>query len=223
MLLNFIFLYVNLNFNTLAGMTETALETHYRTVADSSPIPVILYSVPANTGLDLPLQTVVNLASHPNIIGIKDSGGDITKLASMVHLTANQDFQVLAGSAGFLLPALTVGAVGGICALANVLPSQVCHLVTLFQEQNMQEARRLQVPKLKLHVVDKIMLIVLQHALISPNSAVTKQFGVAGLKQSMDWASYYGGPTRRPLLPLSADQTKKLKEAFLSSGFTFQH
>ena len=126
-------------------MTEAALEEHYRTVADASPIPVILYSVPANTGLDLPLQTVVNLASHPNIIGIKDSGGDITKIASMVHLTADQDFQVIAGSAGFLLPAMTVGAVGGICALANVLPAPVCKLVTLFSQQNMEEARTLQV------------------------------------------------------------------------------
>ena len=84
-------------------MTGKALEAHYRAVADASPVPVILYTVPALTMLDLPLDTIVNLASHPNIIGIKESGGDITKIGSMVHLTADQQFQVLAGSASFLL------------------------------------------------------------------------------------------------------------------------
>ena len=76
------------------GMTAAALEAHYTEVADASPVPVVLYSVPANTSLDLPLASVVRLASHKNIIGIKDSGGDITKLASMVHLTQDQEFQV---------------------------------------------------------------------------------------------------------------------------------
>ena len=63
-----------------------------------SPVPVVLYSVPANTTLDLPLQTVLNLAHHTNIVGIKDSGGDITKIAAMVHMTRDQDFQVLLSS-----------------------------------------------------------------------------------------------------------------------------
>jgi len=185
------------------GMTSEALEQHYKTVADSSPVPVVLYSVPANTTLDLPLQTVLNLAHHPNIVGIKDSGGDITKIAAMVHMTRDQDFQVIAGSAGFLLPALTVGAVGGICALANVLPEPVLDLVNLFNQQQFEEAQKL------------------QHLLIGPNTAVTKQFGVAGLKQSMDWAGYHGGETRRPLLPLTHLQTEQLQTIFASSGFTF--
>jgi len=185
------------------GMTSEALEQHYKTVADSSPVPVVLYSVPANTTLDLPLQTVLNLAHHTNIVGIKDSGGDITKIAAMVHMTRDQDFQVIAGSAGFLLPALTVGAVGGICALANVLPEPVLDLVNLFNQQQFEEAQKL------------------QHLLIGPNTAVTKQFGVAGLKQSMDWAGYHGGETRRPLLPLTHLQTEQLQTIFASSGFTF--
>ena len=106
-------------------MSSAALEKHFLAVADASTIPVILYSVPANTGIDLAVDVVIRLAKHPNIVGIKDSGGDITKLGSLVHGTKDQDFQVLAGSASFLLPALVVGAVGGICALANVLPAQV--------------------------------------------------------------------------------------------------
>jgi 4-hydroxy-2-oxoglutarate aldolase len=111
-----------------AKMSGPALEQHFRAVADASPIPVVLYSVPANTAIDLAADVVARLSRHPNIIGVKDSGGDVAKIGEMVAATEGEDFQVLAGSASFLLPALTVGAVGGICALANVLPAQVQYL-----------------------------------------------------------------------------------------------
>ncbi|XP_017924421.1 4-hydroxy-2-oxoglutarate aldolase, mitochondrial isoform X2 [Manacus vitellinus] len=91
------------------AMTSAALVHHYTEVGDASPIPVVLYSVPANTGLDLPMEAVITLAQHPNIIGIKDSGGDITRMGLMVHKTRQDDFQVLAGSAGFLLASYAVG------------------------------------------------------------------------------------------------------------------
>jgi 4-hydroxy-2-oxoglutarate aldolase len=106
-------------------MTGPVLEQHFTAVADASPIPIVLYSVPANTGIDLPTDVVARLSRHHNIVGIKDSGGDVAKIGEMVRATEEEDFQVLAGSASFLLPALAVGAVGGICALANVLPAQV--------------------------------------------------------------------------------------------------
>nr|XP_046197681.1 4-hydroxy-2-oxoglutarate aldolase, mitochondrial-like [Oncorhynchus gorbuscha] len=90
-------------------MDSRALVHHFTQVADNSPVPVVLYSVPANTGLDLPVDAVVRLAQHPNILGLKDSGGDITRIALIVHKTKLQDFQVLAGSAGFLMAAYSVG------------------------------------------------------------------------------------------------------------------
>ena len=88
------------------------IKIDWQSVADESSIPIILYSVPANTTLDLPIDVAVKLSHHPNIIGIKDSGGDITKIAQLVYETKDQEFSVLAGSASFLLPALQVGAVG---------------------------------------------------------------------------------------------------------------
>jgi len=182
-------------------MTGPVLERHFTAVADASPIPVVLYSVPANTNIDLPVESVGRLAKHPNIIGMKESGGDITKMGSIVHQTKGEDFQLLAGSASFLLPSLLVGAVGGICALANVLPGPICHLQQLYYEQRWVEAREL------------------QHRLIAPNSAVTKLFGVPGLKESMGWFDYYGGPTRRPLVPLSQGESKALENCFASTGF----
>ncbi len=93
-------------------MTAEALEHHYRLVADASPIPIILYSVPANTGIDLPVETVARLAEHPNVLGLKESGGDVTKIARMVRATG-ASFQILAGSAGFFLGSLGSWRGGG--------------------------------------------------------------------------------------------------------------
>uniref|UniRef100_A0A8C5SCA1 4-hydroxy-2-oxoglutarate aldolase, mitochondrial n=1 Tax=Laticauda laticaudata TaxID=8630 RepID=A0A8C5SCA1_LATLA len=183
------------------SMTSAALIHHYTQVADASPIPVILYSVPANTGLELPNEAVVNLAQHPNIVGIKDSDGNITRLGLLVHKTQNEDFQVLAGSAGFLLASYIVGATGGVCALANVLGSAICQLDDLSHGGNWDEAREL------------------QHRLIGPNIAVTRKFGVPGLKQAMEWFGYKGGFCRAPLLPLTEIQLMELRHDFTSSGW----
>ncbi|ELT93590.1 hypothetical protein CAPTEDRAFT_134600 [Capitella teleta] len=182
-------------------MTNSALENHYVKVADESPVPVILYSVPANTGIDLALDVVVRLSEHPNIIGMKDSGGDVTKIGNMIFKTAKNNFQILAGSASFLYPALAVGAVGGVCALANVLAKETCDLRQLFLEGKHREAAKL------------------QHRLISPNAAVTKSFGVAGLKYAMDRFGYYGGPPRSPLLVVNETEATAIRAAFADSGF----
>ncbi|KAM6266162.1 4-hydroxy-2-oxoglutarate aldolase, mitochondrial [Porphyrio hochstetteri] len=183
------------------AMTNAALIHHYTEVANASPIPVVLYSVPANTGLDLSLEAVLTLAQHPNIVGIKDSGGDITRMGLMVHKTRQEDFQVLAGSAGFLLASYMLGASGGICALANVLGGPLCQLDRLCREGQWQEARDL------------------QHRLIEPNTAVTRRFGIPGLKQAMEWFGYYGGPCRAPLTPLSPPQIEELRRTFSAYGW----
>ncbi|XP_022094444.1 4-hydroxy-2-oxoglutarate aldolase, mitochondrial-like [Acanthaster planci] len=182
-------------------MTSEALINHFTKVADNSPVPVVLYSVPANTGLDLPVEVAVELSKHPNIIGMKESGGDVTKIGLIVHRTKNSNFQMLAGSAGFFLQSLSVGAVGGVCALANVLGREVCQVQQLFNEGKMEEAMEL------------------QHRLIEPNSGVTKGFGVPGLKTAMEWFGLYGGPVRAPLLPLTEAQKVRLRELFTRNGF----
>nr|KAF6303844.1 hypothetical protein mMyoMyo1_006397 [Myotis myotis] len=182
-------------------MSSAALIHHYTKVADLSPIPVVLYNVPANTGLDLPVDTVVTLSQHPNIIGIKDSGGDVTRIGLMIHKTRRQDFQVLAGSAGFLLASYAVGAVGGVCALANVLGAQVCQLERLCLTGQWEDAQKLQL------------------RLIEPNTAVTRRFGIPGLKKAMDWLGYYGGPCRAPLQELSPEEEEELRLDFTNNGW----
>ncbi|XP_008178048.2 4-hydroxy-2-oxoglutarate aldolase, mitochondrial [Chrysemys picta bellii] len=183
------------------AMTSAALIHHYSQVADASPIPVVLYSVPANTGLELPLEAVLTLSQHPNIAGLKDSGGDITRLGLIVHKTRTEEFQVLVGSAGFLLAGYAIGACGGVCALANVLGAPLCQLERLCQEGRWQEAQALQL------------------RLIEPNAAVTRKFGIPALKQAMEWFGYHGGPCRAPLCPLSETQLEELRRDFSINGW----
>ena len=102
-------------------MNSDALVRFYHDVAEKSPAPVIIYNMPANSGLDMDAETILKASEHKNIIGIKDSGGNLVKMASVIK-NAKPGFQFLAGSASFLLPALSIGAVGGILALANIAP-----------------------------------------------------------------------------------------------------
>lgn len=185
-----------------SGMTNDAMVAHYTKVADSSPVPVILYSVPSNTGIDLAPEVVIKLADHPNIIGLKDSGGDISKIGNLVFKTKSSGFQILAGSASFLYPSITLGCVGGVCALANVLPQEVCLLYEMSLTGRHSEAQ------------------ALQKRLIAPNAAVTRKFGVPGLKIAMDWFGFYGGPTRSPLQALTEGETADVKRMFTGSGFS---
>ena len=180
-------------------MSNEALTNHFRIVADESPIPILLYNMPACTGIDLDTGTVLSLAQHPNIIGMKDSSGNVVKMAE-IRQEAGPGFQVLAGSGGFLLPALSVGAMGGIMALANLAPAQCIAILQLFLERRQKEARDLQV------------------MMIPVNTAVTSKWGVAGLKAAMDSIGLYGGPTRLPLLPLSDGERQHLDNILAESG-----
>lgn len=166
-------------------MTHAVLLAHYRAVADASPVPVMIYNVPNFTGIDFSLDTLVALAEHPNIVGIKDTSSNLVKMGGL--LQACPDFQVFAGTGGALLPFLSIGGRGGIMALANFAVAPLKKLLDAFNSGNMTEARRLQI------------------AINAINSAVTSRFGVPGLKYAMDQTGYYGGPCRRPLLPASPD------------------
>jgi len=182
-----------------ARMSGAALEAHYRAVADASPVPVLLYNVPANTGVELPQESVARLSEHPNIIGLKDSGGDITRIGWMVGAT-RPGFQILAGSAGFLLPALAVGAVGSVSALANIAATELAEIVRLFHAGDLAAAR------------------ALQQRMIAINAAVTRQYGVAGLKAAQEMLGWYGGPPRAPLLPASDEERAAVRARLVGGG-----
>jgi 4-hydroxy-2-oxoglutarate aldolase len=167
------------------SLTPDVLVAHYWAVADASPIPLLVYNVPAFTGIDFAPATLLAMAEHLRIVGVKDSSASVVKVASV--LAARPDFQVFAGTGSALLPFLSIGAVGGIMALANFAAVPLRKLMDAFQAGRIAEARQIQL------------------ALAEINSAVTSRFGVPGLKYAMDKAGFYGGPPRRPLLPLKGD------------------
>src|SRR5438874_5236717 len=124
-------------------MTNDAFVRHYSAVADASPVPVLLYNFTALTGVNLLPAAVSRLAVHPNIIGMKESGGDIAQVADLVSLTP-ADFNVLAGSAPTFYAALCVGAVGGVLALGCAAPDACVRLFELTRAGRHDEAIALQ-------------------------------------------------------------------------------
>jgi 4-hydroxy-2-oxoglutarate aldolase len=163
-------------------MTPEALTDHYRAVADASPVPVLLYNFTNVTGLNMTPDTVAALSAHPNIVGLKDSNGDIAQVAAVVSRVP-ASFTVLVGSAATLYPAMMMGASGGIVAVANVVPEVCVKLYDLVRAGKHDEAR------------------ALQRRLTPLANAVTAGHGIAGLKVAMELAGYVGGGVRRPLRP----------------------
>jgi 4-hydroxy-2-oxoglutarate aldolase len=163
---------------------QAAYVAHYQAVADASPVPIIIYVMAAYTGVDPAASLVRELSEHPNIAGIKDSGGNAPKVGEMIA-ASSPGFGVLAGSASFLYPALCLGATGGILALANVAPG-VCKDVERASCADDHATAR-----------------ALQLRLLAPNAAVTSRFGIPGLKVALDAVGLTGGPPRLPLQPLN--------------------
>jgi 4-hydroxy-2-oxoglutarate aldolase len=166
---------------------------HYRRVADASPIPVLLYSVPQFTGISLEAPEVAVLAEHPNIVGIKESSGHVQRVAEMIAATPDS-FQVLTGGGGVLLPSLTVGAKGAILALASALPEKCAELYELTRRGQLETAREL------------------QKTLLRASKLIVSELGIPGVKFVMDQRGYYGGLPRLPLLPLSDAAKKRVLE-----------
>jgi len=160
---------------------------HYRAVADASPIPILLYSVPQFTGITLETAEVLALAAHPNIAGIKDSSGNIQRIGEMVA-SARKDFCVLTGGAAVVYPALAVGARGAVLALAAALPEKCAELFELVQQGQHEQAQQLQL------------------LLVTASKRIVSECGIPGVKYAMGLRGYEGGVSRRPLLPLTEEK-----------------
>jgi dihydrodipicolinate synthase/N-acetylneuraminate lyase len=219
----------------------------YWMVADRSPLPIMIYNVPPFTGYDISAELVVELAGHPNIIGIKESGGDVEKVRHMVNATRHVKraatvtetfeavtprmlkepvpdngeggelvplsalggskpsssavsvvgrlktrqkevgFQVLVGVAQKLEASLQAGAAGGVLAFADPAPTACYEIYAAWKEGDFNLAR------------------LKQERIAFAAERVSGGLGIPGTKYAMDLNGYYGGPSRLPLLPLTAD------------------
>jgi 4-hydroxy-2-oxoglutarate aldolase len=182
------------------SMKPQILYDHFISVAESSRIGILIYNVPQFTGINMEPEWVARLSEHPNIKGIKDSSGNIGQLSEIIHLS-QRGFAVFVGSAPVFFPALCMGAVGGILAVANVVPQEWVQIQTLFNKGKTDEAR------------------ALQNRLTPLARAVTTKYGIGGLKMAMDLAGYFGGNPRLPLKKPGKDVEEELKR-LLSSSFS---
>lgn len=176
-----------------ASMKPRILYDHFASVADSSRIGLLLYNVPRFTGINMEPDLVARLSEHPNIVGVKDSSGNIGQLSEIVHLS-QKGFAVFTGSAPVFFPALCIGAVGGILAVANAAPQEYCKIQALFHKGELEEARQL------------------QSRLTPLAKAVTVDHGIGGLKVAMDLAGYFGGEPRAPLQKPGKDVEEELRQ-----------
>jgi len=177
-------------------MTDQILLRHFRLISDLSPIPVLLYNNPEVAVVTFSTGLISEVSKHPNIIGMKDSSKG--NFASYL-LAAGPDFNLLAGSATFFLEALVMGGVGGVLSIANFAPEACCKVYDLWKAGKLEEAK------------------AEQYRLMTLNQRVSGRFGVAGVKAAMDFAGFYGGPPRGPLLPLTPDEKRRLREDLIGA------
>jgi len=168
---------------------------YFRSVADQSKIPVLLYNIPQVTGYHLPPETVAELSHHPNIAGMKDSSGNLEKMRETLALV-KPGFQVLTGSGASFLDALEMGGTGAILGVANAIPYACITVWEAFRTRQHLAGRDWQ---------DRIAVAA---------KLIGAKYGIPGLKHAMDLNGYYGGPPRLPFVPPSPEARDEIAEAF---------
>jgi 4-hydroxy-2-oxoglutarate aldolase len=177
------------------AMDARALSEHFEAVADASPVPVLLYNIPQNTGVTLAPDAIARLAAHENIRGVKDSSGDVlalTETLRLAHAGGAGDFVVMTGHGGALYAALCAGAPGAILAVACVAPELCVAVYEAFTAGDYERARSL------------------QRRLAPLAAAVTTRYGIGGLKAALELRGYAGGPVRAPLRAPDEDARREL-------------
>lgn len=184
------------------SMDDDALARHYERVAEASPIPVLLYNIPALAGVTLSPALVERLAGHPNIIGIKDSSGDLARLRAYRRAAAGADnFAVLTGSGGTFLAALLAGADGAILGVADAAPWECVALMEALAAGDLERAR------------------ILQERIAGLEQAVLDAYGLPGLKCVLDLLGYFGLEPRPPLRPLDPGDRVRVRQMLFETGW----
>jgi 4-hydroxy-tetrahydrodipicolinate synthase len=182
---------------------QAELIDHFRRVAESTSKPVVLYNNPATCGgVSIEPETVARLAEVLNIVGIKDSSGDLQNTIELVKLAQSDKFAVLNGRDTLILAALLFGAKGAIPATCNVAPELCVGIYQSFVKGDVEAARKYQ---------DRLAPVRL---------ALTLGTGNGAIKEAMALLGRPGGPNRAPIGALSAEKRQKLKEILSKAGVT---
>lgn len=204
------------------AMDERALAYHFRMLAEDSPVPVILYNIPSHAGVAVPTGLVAELAEHENVLGIKDSSGDLGQLQAYLDAArqaggpagapapvsaggaaegSEGGFAVLAGTVGTFWPGLLAGVSGAILGEAGFLPWETCELYQAVLAGDQERAADL------------------HRRLLAAARAVSGRFGVAGIKAAMDLFGYFGCEVRAPLRPIGEAERNEIRAVLIEAGF----
>lgn len=181
-------------------MGEAAQVQYFMEVANHSDIPIMIYNVTKYTHINISPRAICQLASHPNIVGMKDSSGNIPQLVQFQQVIDPEEFNLLVGTASAWYPALDLGVQGAIMALANCAPEACVEIQTLFDKGDRAAAQ------------------ALYRRIFPVNLAVTNTYGVAGLKYACLLLGYQAGHVRRPLLDLSEADKTAIRHILLEAG-----
>jgi 4-hydroxy-2-oxoglutarate aldolase len=182
-----------------AAMSQEALARHFTEVADHSPLPVLIYNVPQNTGVVIDSQTIAELAEHQNIIGVKDSSGNMGAISETIRISP-EGFAVMVGNGGILYPSLDTGATGAVLGVACAAPSACVEVYEANKAGDHAKARDL------------------QNRLAPLSHIVTAGLGVPALKTAMDMLGFAGGFPRAPLSPVTSSNREKIKAVIRKTG-----
>ena len=182
-----------------SAMKQETFLRHFTEVADRSPLPVLIYNVPQNTGVVIEPATIQSLAAHQNIKGIKDSAGNMGAISDTLRRVP-LEFQVLTGNGGILYPSLLMGASGAVVAVACVAPHACVELYEAARAGEHEKAREL------------------QNRIAPLSHIVTAGLGICGLKAAMEMAGYGGGAPRAPFARLGDSDIEKIKAVMSESG-----
>lgn len=181
------------------SMTQERLFRHFSEVADQSPLPVLIYNVPQNTGVVIESVTIAALDAHQNIIGVKDSSGNMGAISATIRL-APEGFGVMVGNGGIVYPALTMGATGAILGVACAAPQACVDLYEAAKAGDHSRARDL------------------QNRIAPLSQIVTADLSVPGLKAAMDMLGLAGGFSRAPLSAVGQSEQEKIKAVIRNTG-----
>lgn len=179
---------------------DAGLIAHFSSIARSADIPVILYNVPSRTGQDMSLEVITELAKIENIIGIKEASGNPVKVSRIIENTMDEDFVVLSGEDGLTLPLMSMGAVGVISVVANVVPEKMVDLVNAVKNNDLKTAQALHYE-----------LAPITRVLFSETNPIP-------VKRAMNMLGLVNGRLRLPLAPLSREHEMVLEEVLRDLG-----
>ncbi|MFD3445520.1 4-hydroxy-tetrahydrodipicolinate synthase [Microbacteriaceae bacterium 4G12] len=176
---------------------QEGLYQHFKTIANSTKLPVMLYNVPGRSVVSIAVDTIVRLSQIPNVVAVKDAGGDVLSMTEIIEHTSD-DFAVYSGDDGLTLPALAIGAKGVVSVASHIIGNEMQEMIQAFEAGDMKKAQQLH----------QLLLRVTKAVFMAPSPTP--------VKEALQMVGVNVGPVRLPLVPLTEAEHSKLSAVIQS-------